>query len=442
MMKKSIYFVLLIFLVIINQISAFSNEAVINDPVIIIMDSRAYSPSHEPHIENDAVYLATDDIFGVLRYEIIFSSPKNTATFLSSDNFFTVGYDDFATIRNGSSELEISWKRIDGRLYINVEDLPKLESVKVKLSKADGYEIIIESDFTSGMTVHNDDYLFSYVGSYYVVNGTMYISVHNLANIFPDSEIIFLIDGITFTGPAETSPTIFKYTGHVEYGKSKKTFVDPEILFKDAPGSLRKLINFEYVAKYAGFDISYHKIDGRYYLDILSKNYGVKKHTVTLFQNEEIPLGSPDGILHEFTDMHEPVRDAGYFINTKLMNEIAIGVNAHRSAYGLNELKINHMLMYAPQSGADPLRDNGFDNLRWCREYLDGRKLEHTPVGHAYSELMIANAKSDTSVARMIDSLHGSEGHRYVLLSPNVSEFGVAAIQYPNGDVDVALIFK
>jgi len=431
----------LIFLVFVNHGAIHSRTLKSNEAIYIDIDGREYKPAREPYSDGGRIYLAAEDIFGILRYDIHYSAASGISSFISCENFFTVAHSGFETRLNGVALNGISWRLLDGRLYIDVADLPKLSPVSVSIAYSNRYKIDIKNEFKKKIIVHNDDYLFSYNDSFMVSGGLVYIGIYDLPFFFPESVININDRGVEMINPNNTR-AFFKFSGEIMLGFSSSVHTNPEVLYRDAPGSVNKIINLNHIAQYAGYKISLERLSDRYYIDIVSDWYGDKNYNEIKFENETIPLGTPAGIAYEPAGANRSVRDTGYILNTKMMNDLADGINKYRTDHGRTALAINHSLIYAAQSGADVLKNNGFDNLRWCRENLNGRELTHTTVAAGYYEIMVANAKNETPVARMINALQGSELHRDVMLNILVTEFGVAAVQYPNGDVDVACIFR
>jgi uncharacterized protein YkwD len=123
-----------------------------------------------------------------------------------------------------------------------------------------------------------------------------------------------------------------------------------------------------------------------------------------------------------------------------LMDEVAAEINRYRVNAGLSPLTVNHSLVYTKQNDM-PGRTTAFDNLRWCREYLSGRTLEHILPAPYMGEILMAEFKTGTSAAMIVNLWNSSPVHKAIIMNPSQREFGICVIQYPNEDMDVVGVF-
>jgi uncharacterized protein YkwD len=157
----------------------------------------------------------------------------------------------------------------------------------------------------------------------------------------------------------------------------------------------------------------------------------------------DIPLGSAvtaESYAPPVPDTHPSVRDAGYVLNTVLMDDLASEINRYRTRAGLSALTVNHSLVYKKQN-ALPGRTTAFDNLRWCREHLSGRTLEHLTPAPGMGEILMSEFETGVSAAMIVKTWNTSPLHRTVMMNPNQRTVGICVIQYPTGDQDAVGTF-
>jgi hypothetical protein len=87
-------------------------------------------------------------------------------------------------------------------------------------------------------------------------------------------------------------------------------------------------------------------------------------------------------------------------------------------------------------------QSTAFDNLRWCRETLEERKLQHISVIPGGGEILMQGGKaSSATAARYMNLWYNSPSHNRIMMNPDYGEVGFCVIQYPNGDVDTVGTF-
>ena len=400
-----------------------------------------------PHIQKSELFLPIQDIFELFGFKHNYDSARNISSYISSSSFFTIDNKTNALKLNGQA-VKVNIKTVDGIPYILSSDIPRL--LPVKITSKDTKSIHITTDFKSNVIVrYGNKKIFELLGSYYFTNPNFYVGSNGLQSILLDSVVIENDDSFTVKSPIDGSDATFYFDGSIKYTVSGSEKVislkaDPNKLFNTNQTTNNKRINIEYINLYTSYSVKFYADNERRKIIV---EIGVPWHDLdfVIIEDDKIPLANLPALKKVWpaptVDKNPPVADTGYILNTELADKIAIEINLCRAKYKVPVIPVNHSLIYKPQASKNPLNNTVFDNLRWCRENLSNRQLIHVNSVEGDGEVLVLGATSVYTASKVVTAWYNSMPHRIVILHKDMIEFGVVAIQYPNGDVDIAGIF-
>jgi uncharacterized protein YkwD len=420
--------------------AVFAHEK--NGTPSLTVDGQSVNLRRPVHAENQNAYISVDDIFDYFGFDRQTNHKTGISAYVSPDTFFTVDHETLALKINGTPSA-VALKPIDQQWFIHAKDLIHILPVTSAYNQAMG-ELQLTTGWDADIVLHLDGVkTFPLKGSFKIANNQAWIGVYTLPNVLLESEVLINADSLEIKSPLDGSYTKFKFDGTLEYrpagaGASVSGVYDKAAMLNGAGDNLR--LNTDLISKYSSYVITCSQRTAKPSFDIYIKSaWNDARRPADAAALPDEPAGA---VYYEppAADIHPGVRDAGYVLHTTLMDDIAAEINRLRTNAGLSPLPVNHSLIYKKQNDA-PGRTTAFDNLRWCREYLSGRTLEHLLPAPYMSEILMSEFKSGISASMIVNLWNASPVHKAILSNPNQQEFGVGVIQYSNGDLDVVGAF-
>jgi uncharacterized protein YkwD len=419
----------------------------------VTVDGRAIRLAHPVHEENQEAYISLDDIFGYYGFKKQTDFKTGELAYISPGKFFTV--------QNGTGEVKIHGtpspivlKSIGETLFINAKDLSQIIPVAFAYDRAAG-GLRLTTLWDSEAIVHVDDIrAFAMKGSVKITNSQVWLGIYALSALLPESDVFINAGNLEINSPLDGSYTKIYYDGRLEYrpaGAAQPAVYayDKAAMLSGAGDKLR--LNADLISSYSSYTVAARYLGAAkpiFDIQIQSAWSAARQAGANaaapgklVLQQESVPLGAVSGSYDPQTPVaHPAVRDSGYILNTILMDEVAEEINRLRANAGLSPLTVNHSLVYKKQNDT-PGRTTAFDNLRWCREHLSGRMLEHLVPAPYMGEVLTGDFNTGLSAAMIVNLWNASPVHQAIMMNPAQREFGICAVQYPNEDIDVAGTF-
>ncbi|MDR1206295.1 MAG: hypothetical protein LBL26_12605 [Peptococcaceae bacterium] len=431
--------------------AAFAGEN--NKKNTVTIDGRAVSFAHPVYAENPNVYVPADDVFGYYGYDKQTDDRAHISAYRSNSNFFTVDHNNLALKINGIDSAA-ALKAVGQVWYINAKDLARIIPLTAAYQPASGSLKLTTQWETEVVEFLDDIKAFPITGSFGFSKGKAWIGIYTLPNALPESDVWVNPGSLEINSPIDGSYTKFNFNGTVEYraagaARSAVGFYDKTAMLAGSGDNLR--LNVDLISSYSSYTITTEHLQtpGKplYYIHVKSawNSAGQTGPEVVILDDssESVPLGS--GAAAEkyeppLQNIHPNVRDSGHILNTALMDGLAAEINRFRARAGLSTLTVNHSLVYKKQNQT-PGRTTAFDNLRWCREHLSGRTLEHIVPAVGMGEILMSEFETGVSAAMIVNMWNASPTHRAVMMHPGQKSLGICVIQYPNGDQDAVGVF-
>jgi hypothetical protein len=432
-----------------------------NAPCSVIIDGQPVRFQHPVYTENQDAYIAVDDVFSYYGFDRQTDFKAGVSAYISSDMFFTVDHKTLALKINGLQSA-VSLKSLDQQWFINAKDLIHIIPVTSAYNQSAG-ELRLTTGWNSDLVVHLDNIkAFAPKGSFKIKNNQVWIGIYTLPNILLESDVYVNSGNLEINSPTDGSHTKIYFNGRVEYrpagaAQPIAAAFDRAAMLSGSGDDIR--LNADLISKYSSYTVTvaYSPSAAKAKFDIRIQspwnNSGQAGGPETIvISDAAVPLGSivSDGavgseppVTYEppAADTHPSARDSGYVLNKALMDDVAAEINRYRANAGLSPLPVNHSLVYKKQNST-PGRTTAFDNLRWCREHLSGRTLEHLTPAPYMSEILMTEFNTGLSPAMIVNLWISSPVHNAIIMNPGQKEFGICAIQYPNGDIDVSGVFS
>jgi hypothetical protein len=427
----------------------------VNNARSIVVDGvKANIPHGIVNMEGgEYVYLReVSEFFG---FKVMADQVSRSYIFSSTSRFFTVDAATLAVKVNGV-KIPVQLRLVDSRLLVSIFDLQELFSIQVGLN-ANTNDLIVATKASQGLVVHvNDEKVFSYTTIKSNGAGRPFYDIYMLPLLLQYSDVIVRSDRAEISTKADGSFTTVYFDGRVIYSPAGSTGIVEEYSLFGSDFTMlengRMAVSGEFLTKYTSYSVESDPVleSGAMHVYVTTPWGGASAENDTLILKDEgVPLS---GVISEAVKPHfvyskpaveanPSVRDSGYIIDYDLMDKLALELNKYRVSAGLSELIINHSLVYMKQN-ENSLQSTAFDNLRWCRENLAGRKLQHISVIPGGGEILMQNGKATTaSASKYMNLWYNSPAHKRIMMEPDYKEVGFCVIQYPNGEVDVVGTF-
>jgi uncharacterized protein YkwD len=432
---------------------AFAHES--GKKYSLTIDGRPVSFDHPLYAEDQDAYLSVDDIFDYYGYDKQTNGKTKISSYRSDRNFFTVEHDSLAVKINGTGSA-VALKAIEGEWFIHVKDLVHILPLTVTYYKAANQWALTTRWETDVVELLDGVRVFPVTGSFGFANNKAWIGIYTLPNVLPESDVFVNPGNVEISSPIDGSYTKISFDGAVEYrpagaAQSAVYTYDKAAMQAGAGDNLR--LSVDLISMYTSYTVTTAQdtLPGKplYYIHVQSawKEAGQKDPALLILPDSsaasgDIPLGSVAAEQYEppARDTHPSVRDSGYILNTAMMDDLAAEINRLRVNAGLPALVVNHSLVYKKQNDV-PGRTTAFDNLRWCREYLGGRTLEHILPAPGMGEILMSDFETGVSAAMVVKMWSVSPIHNAVIMDRRQQAVGVCVVQYPNGDQDAVGTF-
>jgi uncharacterized protein YkwD len=419
----------------------------------VTIDGRAVGFDRPVYAENLNVYVPADDIFGYYGYDKQTDDKAKISAYRSNRNFFTVDHSSLALRINGTDSAA-ALKTVGQEWYIHVNDLARIVPLTAAYHPASGSLKLTTRWETEVVELLDDIKAFPITGSFGFSGGKAWIGIYTLPNVLPESEVFVNPDSLEINSPIDGSSTKFNFNGTVEYraagaARSAVDFYDKAAMLAGSGDNLR--LSVDLISNYTSYTVATEHLQppGKplYYIHVKSAwNDAGQTGPDTVILDDppgSVPLGGnviTESYEPPVQEVHPSVRDSGHILNTVLMDDLAAEINRFRARAGLSVLTVNHSLVYKTQNQI-PGRTTAFDNLRWCREHLSGRTLEHIVPATGMGEILMSEFETGVSAAMIVNMWNISPSHKAVMMHPGQKSFGICVIQYPNGDQDAVGTF-